>query len=126
VERLRSRPWLLPTLNVFLTAVLGVAINLATDLKTSWLAWGVVLTLAIAIGLATAQIERRSRPPSHSGGTRVKVTSESGDTTTTSGLVMKTTELKGPDGSTRKTVEFFSEELAVQVFREDFGRRAGD
>ena len=61
MDRWRSRPWILPTLNVLLTAALGVAVNFATDLRTSWMAWVVVLGLALTIGLVTVLLERRPR-----------------------------------------------------------------
>lgn len=36
------------------------------------------------------------------------------------GLVVRTTELERADGSKMKTVEFFSEEVAREVFRQTF------
>lgn len=36
-------------------------------------------------------------------------------------LVMRTTEIISPDGETTRRVEYFSEELAMRAFRENFG-----
>lgn len=108
------------------TAGLGTAINLATDWKTNWIAWLAVAILVLASVLLTVRLDGRTAV-SPSGGTTIDAVSASNASSEAYGLVMRTSERTNADGSSTKTVEYFSEEVAVRAFREDFGssRRSG-
>jgi hypothetical protein len=56
-------PWLLPAFLSISVAALAVATNLATDLKTSWIAWLVWGMLVIAVAAVTAIVEHGSALP---------------------------------------------------------------
>jgi hypothetical protein len=109
-------------LNAVLVAALGAAINFATNLKTSWIAWLAVALLVVATVLVTVLIDRRQAAPTPSPGTTIESSSAGSKSSEAYGLVMRTTELTNPDGSRTKTTEYFSEEVAVRVFRENFGQ----
>lgn len=69
--RTRS-PWLLPALVAVFTAVLGIAVNVATDLRTNRVAWVVVVALVVAVGVGVALAERgRSAVPDAAGASRL-------------------------------------------------------
>ena len=104
-----------------LVAALGTAINFATDLKTSWIAWTAVGVLVLAGVIVTVRISRLASERS-AAGTAIDLGLADGTSSEAYGLVMRTTEFVGADGSTTKRVEYFSEEVAVRVFRENFGR----
>ena len=97
-----------------------MAVNFATDLQTSWIAWLAVLIIALGAAAATVRLDQREPDGGPKGGTSTTSSSALGDSSQTSGLLLRTTELERPDGSKMKTAEFFSEELAMQAFREDF------
>lgn len=58
--------WLISLAAAVLASGVGVAINLATDLKTVWWAWAAVVVLTIAVGAITALTQpsgtRQSNP----------------------------------------------------------------
>jgi hypothetical protein len=99
-----QRRWLLPALSALLAAALGAAINFATDLKTSWVAWNVVAAIVIASVVVTVLLDRR-----HSADP-----------------VVRTEETEDADGFRTKTIECYSEEIAIRFFREDFGPDEGE
>jgi hypothetical protein len=109
---------ILPVINVFLAAALGIAINFATDLKTSWIAWSVVGVISVTIGLATVIVTgRRGLAGS---GTVITTASQGSSSSHVAGLVMRTTETTSPDGSNTRIVEFYSDQVAMRAFRENF------
>jgi hypothetical protein len=115
--RLRVK-WILPVTNVFLAAALGIAINFATDLKTSWIAWSVVGVISVSSGLATA-IVTGHRALAGSG-IVITTASQGSSSSHVAGLVMRTTETTLPDGSNTRIVEFYSDQVAMRAFRENF------
>lgn len=116
----RTRPWAFPIVNLVGTIALGVAINFATDLKTSWVAWIAVAALGLTIAGVTAVLAGDGPVRDSTRGIATEHNSKTSRSSTTTGLVMRTTEAQSPDGSSRTVVEFFSEEVAIQVFRENF------
>jgi hypothetical protein len=58
--------------------------------------------------------------PRHDGGSVLTTSSPAASSSEVSGLVMRTTETIGPDGSRIRTVEFYSDQVAMQAFRENF------
>jgi hypothetical protein len=103
-----------------LTALLGVAINFATDLQTSWIAWVAVAAIALAGGVVAVLLGRRAADLPRTGGSTITSSTPQGTSSGAYGLVIRETERTNPDGSKTKTVDYFSEEVAIQVFRQRF------
>ncbi|MBB5850334.1 serine/threonine protein kinase [Amycolatopsis umgeniensis] len=64
--------WFWSLLGAFIAAALGTAINFATDLKTSFLAWGLVVAFTVATGLISGisqVLSRRDGGGPQTGGT---------------------------------------------------------
>jgi uncharacterized membrane protein len=119
----RSRAtWLMPGALALLVSSLGIAINLATSVGSSWVSWLVVGLLSFGIAAGTASSERqrvqRQRERERTG---TVAASSAGDSSAllVSGLVMRHTQTAAPDGSITTVREYFSEELALQSLRED-------
>ena len=111
----------MPAALTLLVSALGVAVNFATDLRSSVIAWVVVVFLALIVAATTAIVERRGTRRDPSSGTIVARASPAGDASRIYGLVMRrsiqTTNLDGT--VTTAVIDYFSEELALQSLRED-------
>jgi len=102
-----------------LVAILGIATNLATDLKSNRIAWGAVVVLTVAIAVVTALSEKRRRSNSGPGGSVTAETSEAGHASSSEGLHMRRVRTANPDGSITVVTEIYSEELARESLRSD-------
>jgi len=101
-----------------LVAILGVATNLATDLKSSWIAWGVVTVLILGVMAGTALIESRGHEEAGSRGSVTANTSPQGHASQSHGIQMRRVRTSNPDGSITVVTEIFSEELARQSLQD--------
>jgi hypothetical protein len=113
-----GRPgWLIPAAAAVLVAMLGIATNLATDLRSNWIAWAAVVLLTLGITVATVASERRR----HAGreGSVMANTTMKGHSSVSQGLQMRRVRTVNRDGSTTVVEEIFSEELARQTLRDD-------
>lgn len=120
MRRWKKRPeWVLPVLVAGLTAGLGVAINLATDLKRNLIAWGCVFVLTIAIALVTAAGERNRLTAKASPSSTTTSTPEAVSAPVTGELVMRRTEHISPSGRKTITTDFYSKEIAMQSLGDD-------
>lgn len=108
----------MPSVVALLTAILGIAINFATDLKTDWVAWLVVVVLIVAVTAATVIAEQRRRESTLPQGTVLTSASAADRTSITSGLVLRRSQTTAADGSVTTVIDYFSEELALQSLRE--------
>jgi hypothetical protein len=102
-----------------LTASLGIAINLATDLKHNMVAWGCVFALTVAIALVTAVGERNRLAPKASPSSTTTSTPEAVSAPVASELVMRRTEHISPSGRKTITTDFYSKEIAMQSLGDD-------
>ena len=113
------RGWLLPGGVALLASGLGVVTNLATDLRSSWWAWGAVIVLTVGLTGGTVLLERRDRKEQKSPGSVMANTSTAGHTSESLGLQMRRVRTSNPDGSITVVTEIFSEELARQSLRDN-------
>lgn len=116
-----GRPgWILPAVVTFLVAALGIATNLATDLKSSWVAWAGVAVLTLCVMTVTAVSERRKQGSRSERSVTANTTAQ-GQVSRSHGLQMRRVRTSNPDGSITVVEEIFSEELARQSLRDDGG-----
>jgi hypothetical protein len=111
--------WVLPTVTVLVVSALGVATNLATDLKSSWIAWLVVVLLTVFFAVVTVIGERRVSAKRQQGGSVEASTSKSSQASRIYGLQMRHTRIIRSDGTTEIVKEYFNEELARQSLGDD-------
>jgi len=111
------RAWAVPAFVALLVAGLGVATNLATDLKSNWIAWAVVFLLTISIAAAAAASERRKQGQVTVQAVMAKTTAGT-HSSQSRGIQMRRVRTSSPDGSITVVEEIFSEELARQTLRD--------
>lgn len=111
------RRWVLPAFVAVLVAFLGVATNLATNLKSNWYAWAAVAVLTVAIAALTAWIEARDRRAGERGSVIVS-TSQQTHQSRSVGVLVRRVRTSNPDGSIIEVTEIFNEELARQTLRD--------
>ena len=113
-------PWLLPVVGSVFTGVLGIAINLATDLKSSWIAWAVVLLLIICVAWITGRSAMRGPPQETVPPSVTEETVEQEHVSRLEGIQMRRVKtVKRPDGEYTVVTEIFSKELALQSLRDE-------
>src|ERR1700743_1049330 len=106
-------PWLLPVVGSVFTGVLGIAINLATDLKSSWIAWAVVLLLIICVAWITGRSAIRGPTQETVPPSVTEETVEQEHVSRLEGIQMRRVKtVKRPDGEYTVVTEIFSKELA--------------
>jgi prepilin signal peptidase PulO-like enzyme (type II secretory pathway) len=115
--------WLLPAIVTLLVAGLGVAVNLATALKSSWIAWAVVVALSVTIALITGTLEWRKTQEPDPLSAMTSLASELGLTSNSWGLKLRKVET---DGKLMTVTEIYTDELARQSLRDDSGGDEGD
>jgi hypothetical protein len=118
-RRRAQSAWFLPTMVAILVSALGVAINFATDLKSSVVAWLAVVALTSCIAAATVVAERRGKGAESNHGTVLASASDHTSASSVYGLVMRRTVTANVDGSSKTVIDYFSEEVALQSLRED-------
>lgn len=105
--------WVLPALAAILTSALGVSTNLATDLKSNWVAWIVVVLLAASITAVTASSERRRISAQSAGGVAGESRGDVGYGSYVLGLQVRERRIIiRPDGQEELVTDIFNEELA--------------
>jgi len=82
------RRWLKPVAYAIAVAGLGIAINLATDLRANWWAWVTVAALTLVVGTISAMAEQPSAKKG--GGLRNVITGQ------VSGNAMQARDIRGP------------------------------
>jgi hypothetical protein len=114
-------PWLLPVIGSVLTGVLGVLINLATDLKTSWIAWAVVALLIVCVAWVTARSQTlRPAGPVAQSTSVTEETVEKEHVSRLEGIQMRRVKtVKKTDGEYTVVTEIFTKELALLSLREE-------
>lgn len=119
----RRSVWLLPVIVTLLVAGLGVAINLATELRSSWIAWVAVSALSVAIALITGALERGRAQEDDPLEAMTSVASQLGLTSNSWGLKLRRVKT---DGKVVILTEIYSDELARESLQKDFGEDEGD
>jgi hypothetical protein len=102
---IKQRLWVLPAISGIVVAALGAAINFATDSKTSWLAWGVVICLTLLSAAIAVSLDRRVGPDQQ--------------------IIRLEMEKERPEGTITMMLESNNERFMERVVRENYGLAKG-